>query len=415
MVAIQRFRMKRSHALISILALLLAACGGGASDSSPFSESSPTVASAETTDTGSTPGEGATGPEVSEPGITWTRIPHNNEVFGGEGDQRITAVVAGGPGLVAVGWDDDAAAVWTSPDGLRWDRVNDAGSFEGPGSFGMRAVTQGGPGLVGVGFAGIGTESDAAVWVSTDGRSWDRVESEVLGGEFAQEMNAIAVDNGTLVAGGWDGGFWAMWTSPDGLIWERDDPEVFSEDYLLVNDVLPSGPGFIAVGEAGAGYGETSAAVWTSEDGSAWSRVPHDEYIFGGPNQQTMTGIVSGDSSLTAVGWDIDGFGIVWTSPDGVTWSRVADTGGNGLGGGLLSVAVSDGRLFTIGWSGEDSMDTLWASDDGAAWTVVTDEAGALGAEAELLDLVATESGLVLVGSVGPPFSGDAAVWVADL
>ncbi len=38
--------------------------------------------------------------------LSWSRIPDNESVFGGEGEQAMFDVAAGGPGLVAVGWDD---------------------------------------------------------------------------------------------------------------------------------------------------------------------------------------------------------------------------------------------------------------------------------------------------------------------
>ena len=60
-------------------------------------------------------------------GITWSRIPHQEPVFGGIGDQEMMSVIAGDPGLVAIGsdWarDEVDAAVWRSPDGVTWSRI----------------------------------------------------------------------------------------------------------------------------------------------------------------------------------------------------------------------------------------------------------------------------------------------------
>ncbi len=38
-------------------------------------------------------------------GITWSRVPDDGAVLGGEGAQNMASVTAGGPGLVAVGVD----------------------------------------------------------------------------------------------------------------------------------------------------------------------------------------------------------------------------------------------------------------------------------------------------------------------
>jgi len=85
------------------LPLLLTSCG----DDSVFLTSVTTVPATTTT---------------IPAGVTWTRIPHNTTIFGGPNRQEMRAVVAGGPGLVAVGYDDSGgdwdAAVWTgSPSG----------------------------------------------------------------------------------------------------------------------------------------------------------------------------------------------------------------------------------------------------------------------------------------------------------
>ncbi len=48
--------------------------------------------------------------------LQWSRIPRDEEVFGGDNDQGMYSVAAAGPGLVAVGYDvsfgDRDAAVW---------------------------------------------------------------------------------------------------------------------------------------------------------------------------------------------------------------------------------------------------------------------------------------------------------------
>ena len=53
---------------------------------------------------------------TSADGITWSRVPHDESVFGGALTQEMNSVTAGGPGLVAVGIDglgnDGDEAVW---------------------------------------------------------------------------------------------------------------------------------------------------------------------------------------------------------------------------------------------------------------------------------------------------------------
>ena len=155
----------------------------------------------------------------------WTRVAHDEAVFGGDGQQAMSSVTAGGPGLVAVGRDEDrwAAAVWTSSDGLLWERVaHDEAVFGSDREQEMGSVAVGGPGLVAVG-SDFGREA-AAVWTSSDGLLWERVahDETVFGGAGRQVMTSVTAGGPGLVAVGVDGdlqqgvgrGAAAVWTSP---------------------------------------------------------------------------------------------------------------------------------------------------------------------------------------------------------
>ncbi len=62
------------------------------------------------------------------------------------------------------------------------------------------------------------------------------------------------------------------------------------------------GPGLVAVG--GDESGDENAAVWTSPDGVAWTRVSHDDVVFGGAGNQMMLGVTVNKSGLVVVGRD---------------------------------------------------------------------------------------------------------------
>ena len=71
----------------------------------------------------------------------------------------------------------------------------------------------------------------------------------------------------------------------------------------------------MAVGFQVSGGGE-DAAVWTSPDGINWTRVPHDENVFGGG--KVMVAVAAG-GPLVAVGYDLSGDDldtIVWTTTE---------------------------------------------------------------------------------------------------
>ena len=194
--------------------------------------------------------------------VTWSQVPHDEAVFGGDGFQGMSSVTVGGPGLVAVGRSKGDAMVWISLDGIDWLRIpHDEAVFGGAS---MESVTVGGPGLVAVG-------SHGSRWAQTD------------------IMDA------------------AVWTSPDGITWTRvphneaifGGPDELDEDIAVMLSVTQGGPGLVAVGFAG-----TDAAVWTSPNGVTWSRVPHDDAVFGGEMDQGMYSVTVGGPGLVAVGHD---------------------------------------------------------------------------------------------------------------
>jgi hypothetical protein len=287
---------------------------------------------------------------TSVDGIDWSRVPNDEAVFGGA---LMNSVTAGGPGLVAVGRADSeatepVAAVWTSVDGVTWSRVPHDEAVFGESVFGevvMNSVTVGGPGLVAVGYDGAaqGLNSNAVVWTSRDGIAWSRVphDQTIFGGGWVG-MNSVTAQGPGLVAVGSDwyvdgeDGRATVWTSADGIAWSRvpHNEAVFGGGSM--RSVTAGGPGLVAVGSATWEENKSIAAVWTSVDGVTWSRVRHDDAVFGGgdgPRGVGMSSVTIGGPGLVAVGADFmrratlpDGgwvrIGAVWTSVDGIDWSR---------------------------------------------------------------------------------------------
>ena len=366
--------------------------------------------------------------------LTWSRVPDDEAVFGGEGGQWISSVTPGGPGLVAVGADgtpDNDAAVWTSPDGVTWSRVpHDESIFGGEHGQTMSSVIAGGPGLVAVGSDGQGIldfedDLDAAVWTSVDGYTWSRVphDAEVFGGAL---IMSVTVGGPGLVAVGGTGGFntdgdAVVWTSVDGISWSRvpHDESIFGGvERQAMSAVTVGDPGLVAVGTDG-GIGPwdhntgTHAAVWTSVDGITWSRVPNDEALLGtGGNPAPMLGVTAGGPGLVAVGsdwWTPDlARTPVWTSPDGFTWIRVPDD--ETVRGVMLDVIVAGPGLVAVGSAVVDAdLRVVWSSVDGITWRPVPDD-DAIFAGVDVSSVIIYGPYLIAVGSAD---DNDAAVWVA--
>jgi hypothetical protein len=224
---------------------------------------------------------------VSANGRDWTRAPHSREQLGGPGDQVMTAVTAGGRGLVAVGHAGADAAAWTSPDGLVWTRIASP-SFTGPGERRIRAVAAFPGGVV-----AVGSETDTAllehpaVWVSVDGSAWARAPQPIL--EDGRHDDA----------------------GPTGVL----------------QSVLVTSEHVLAVGEV-----DGDAAVWTSPNGVDWTAITASvagtddgRPALGGPGEQSMAGVAAAVTNqglrIVAVGTD-DGRAAAWWSRDGNRWHR---------------------------------------------------------------------------------------------
>jgi hypothetical protein len=328
----------------------------------------------------------------------------------------MVSLTVGGPGFVAVGGDAGNAAVWTSVDAVTWKRVPDEGNVFGSGDQGMSSVTVGGPGLVAVG----GDGADIAVWTSVDGVKWSRVvHDEAVFGD-ASVFSVIEGGPGLVAVGSTEPGDnrsrlfnvdAVVWTSVDGLTWSRvpHDETVFGgEENQIMNDVTVGGPGLVAVGYDGCCSWDNPlgvAAVWTSIDGVVWSRVPHDDSVFGSRND-AMVSVTAGGPGLVAVGYSF-GCRPVWTSVDGITWSRVTDDVPGTCNRVIRDVIATEGGLVAVG-HGAGS----WTSVDGTNWIqiygYVSDSQG------RMLSVTETDSGLVAVGGVGlnTGSNGDGAVWL---
>jgi hypothetical protein len=315
-------------------------------------------------------------PETLAPTI-WSRIPHDADVFG---DAEMVSVVVGGPGLVAVGSApsnsflpgvDGVAAVWTSTDGIVWSRVpHDEAVFGGEGVQSMESVAVGGPGLLAFGGdEDEGRDARDAVWTSVDGLSWSRVSQDETLYPGVGPDGVVAGGPGFVTIDEADGGS-AVWTSSDGFAWSRvpHDEAVFGLRLGYGNamqGVTVGGPGLVAVGSDGLNSdeptGRARAVVWTSIDGLTWSRLPHNEAVFGGEGDQGMFDVTAGGPGLVAVGENDHG-APVWTSADGITWSQVPNDESvfSGPDTRINDVMTGGPGLVAVGSDGHDA--AVWIS-----------------------------------------------------
>ena len=178
---------------------------------------------------------------ISEDGVEWERM--EGDALAAIAQQEMWAARSFGTRVVVVGYTTELGnmdpAVWIYVDDA-WSRVDPA-AFADADAQTMLDVAGGTGGLplVAVGCEGtssrcdtaLSTSADAAVWTSDDGLTWERVTPETgrLVGEGIQVMRAIvtyrdsfvAVGSRTAPLGDLDGG---VWTSSDGVDWRTPGP-----------------------------------------------------------------------------------------------------------------------------------------------------------------------------------------------
>jgi len=143
----------------------------------------------------------------SADGLHWT-AGQPMDIEGLNDVVRITAVVEGPAGLLAVGYHPPTTcggpstveALWTSPDGLTWTRVQTPAYFT---SASVYTVDAGSTGYIASGTLKNGVTQ--AVWLSKDGRSWNEVHlPKATFGKFvvdgATDFAAGYVVSGTVIA-----------------------------------------------------------------------------------------------------------------------------------------------------------------------------------------------------------------------
>jgi len=427
----------------------------------PTTVTPPTVAPPATTGD-STP---ATSPPAGPEDLTWTRVPHDEAVFGDTGHGTVIETLAAGSGRIlaagttgpaARGWPDHRGTVWSAAELSSWLRGPDHEDEFGVAididtvtyEFWDVALVEGG--WVVVGYT-LEDEPVLPIWISTDGSAWTRASGDVLPGAVPRFTGVASIGGRVVAVGDADGGAGrsaAVWVSEDGGQTWSPAPDVESVfgglaveatgtlgGGALPVDVTATPAGFVAVGIDGSG-GDWDAAVWTSPDGLTWSRVLHDEAAFGGPGAQAMTAVETGGPGLVAVGYesltpdeseppmaaDADRDGAVWVSVDGSIWARVPhDEAVFGGEGDQVITGVASGPvgIVAVGRAadGDQASAAVWVSADGSTWSRVADDVSGGPNGAAMRDVIAVGDRFVAVGWAG--VTGDlgtgtvGAVWLA--
>lgn len=392
----------------------LFAISGCATTSSPQASASQPVPPSPTSSSPS--------PSPQPPGLLgpWTRLARVKAFA----DFVPTGLVAFHGDLVAVGYQPGdvrsgggslRAAIWISSDGRTWSPVTDLPSGRGDQ---IQAVTAGGPGLVAVG---------SGAWVSADGHHWRRTldlrpgQGVVRSGgylsvlaTFGHQLVAVGQTDGPIVLAAsfphWQP---AVLTSPDGSAWRELDA---SRATFLMGD-----PPTAMVVFGGRLILANNSGIWSSPDGASWTSEATglnsglnsvlSQIIVGAPGLVAI-GARDLDRSATSCGCHVARPAFL-TSPDGTHWAASRAVAEVDNTGAWNAVAVPGGYVAVgQGPTGPG----VWTSPDGAVWTPSLDPAlnGVGGPSMRHV----VQFGAELVAIADYPLSGASQrvdVWIAPL
>lgn len=280
----------------------------------------------------------------SPDGATWTEAGPQDALAHVE----IVDVSPAPEGFVAMGIGSLGAAnerphvvFFHSPDGRTWQRLGDVpGSADTfPGSL------TGGPG----GVLAVGSDADGgtALWRSPDGLTYERVNVDVAQGSDVTDPRVVpggyvalgsAVESPTLLR------------STDGIAWTSTPIE--ATDEVLAFRVVPGQWGIVVqglwAGECSPTEGCAGESVgWWSGDGSGWARLPAED-----------SPVANGGSLIVPAGRHgllaIDGAS-AWESPDGWRWRPLPEPGDGSMA--VADAVVEGDVIVAVGSvSGEDGI-----------------------------------------------------------
>lgn len=258
----------------------------------------------------------------------------------------LLGVVAGPAGFVAWGYignilesfDEDpifqepyAAAPWVSTDGMSWAPVADREPFARSYITGIAA---GGPGLVAVGFEPSGADqaSRPVIWTSADGQAWQRIDDALPQADPQQQIH-IGGNGSHLVVWSLGGdGVTRLWTSADGVTWQAI-PDLPVSAYDNVSGIGWFDDELIAFGsrevadpgstlpctkdQVVANHCHQAATILVS--GPDWELLPESAI----PDGASIVGMLARPTGFLAFGSAPEGPAI-WSSADGRVWSRLS-------------------------------------------------------------------------------------------
>ncbi|MGI5228269.1 hypothetical protein [Actinoallomurus sp. CA-142502] len=405
---------------------------------------------------------------LSSDGRQWQRLGNDQlKMSLPGGPLSLIDVAAHGDLVLAYGWSTDGKGqivkdgVWRSADGGRTWAAADVPHPKGTAGPGI-AVAATPTGFIAGRNAHSKSEQYGVMLTSADGQSWRKAGEIHLPGYGGLQRLAssdrgmaavIGGDKKVLIARSDDGGTWqnggevplssgrtiegVAVTAGATIVAAREDDGQDADAVLAVRDTLGQEipvdvsaiPGAVRPDQTVA-YVASSAnlrvavggtngdgAVWTSPDGSRWTRASDTGGALARPGKQRLINAASGAAGWLAVGYDGDR-PLAVTSPDGTSWRSAAGFDPGSGHAATYAAAYGKAGYVIVGESGFSA--GTWVSSDLKSWKPGSggDLEGTRTANRWMRSVAAGPSGYVAVGGVSDPSVKDApqgrpAVWTS--
>ena len=289
-------------------------------------------------------------------GATWRPASVHAPGGGPAPSGHVASRLAGGPGgWLAVG----PQAIWTSPDGLNWTLAATHGiSPQLPGDQ-VLVLTNTAQGFLAAGEAATaGGGTQAVIWTSRDGLTWQRKTAAqlgltALGGTAQGIVYAAAHGPDTVISGGVAGGgnVAAAWLSTDGgSTWAAVTIPADHGAGASVTGLGFDGSGLVAVRPGQGANGAPDGVAYFSPNGHDWQYAGTVDAAGG-----WSPGVVKGSTNgFVVTGTTTAGQIVAYTSTGtGATWSPTGSLGDTsaesvhsatvGAGGAVIAVGRGQG------------------------------------------------------------------------
>ena len=288
-----------------------------------------------------------------ESGGPWTLVSRLAQVSTDQNLGGLSTITHGPNGWLAAG---PGGFTLTSADGSTW-QLSAAITRDLAGVTAVRAAS--GPhGYVIAGTAsGPGGAHQRDVWWSRDLSGWTRAQ-DVSGTSGSNQVLALAAGPSGFVSAGSRDDQPAVWTSADGRTWAAVSvPLPSGASGGVIQQVAVSGKHAVALGQQTTAHGIQPLAERSDDGGQTWRPVP-----FSTPGPGTsFTALTAGQGGFTAAarfgsagGFPGASSAAIWSSPDGTNWTRSRVSGLTGGGSHAVAALAASGSGSAV--TGIDSV-----------------------------------------------------------